>query len=187
MSTNMKTVIAGTFFEMIKQKGIDKVTVKDLVEQCHISRQTFYYHFQDIVDVLEWSAQQAVSKALEISLAQEDPEKALRAFIAAAVENHALIRKLLQSQKHDHLERIFVEGLKTYIREQLRRRVPDWEERQEEMEVVLTFYAFGVAGVLLERCSDPDCDPDQLARQLLRLLRRTVVPEPENETDDKRE
>lgn len=177
MSTNMKSVIAGTFFEMIKQKGIDKVTVKDLVEQCHISRQTFYYHFQDIVDVLEWSAQQAVSKALEISLAQDDPEQALRAFITAAVENHVLIRKLLQSQKHDHLERIFVEGLKAYIREQLRRRVPNWEEKEEDIEVALTFYAFGVSGVLLEQCSDPDCDPDRLARQLLGLLQRAVLPE----------
>ncbi len=173
MSTNMKSVIAGTFFEMIKQKGIDKVTVKDLVEQCHISRQTFYYHFQDIVDVLEWSAQQAVSKALEISLAQDDPEQALRAFITVAVENHVLIRKLLQSQKHDHLERIFVEGLKAYIREQLRRRVSNWEEREEDIEVALTFYAFGVSGVLLEQCSDPD----RLARQLLGLLQRAVLPE----------
>lgn len=175
MSTNMKTVIAGTLFDMIKQRGIDKVTVKDLVEQCHISRQTFYYHFQDLVDVLEWSAQQAVSKALEISLTLDDPEQALRAFITAAVENRVLIRKLLQSQKHDHLERIFVEGLKTYIREQLRRRIPDWTEGQEEREVELTFYAFGVAGVLLERCSDPDCDPDRLARQLLGLLDHTIL------------
>ena len=41
MSTNMKNVIAETFFAMVKEKGVDKITVKDLVENCHISRLTF--------------------------------------------------------------------------------------------------------------------------------------------------
>ena len=73
MPTNMKNVIADTFFTMVKQKGIDKITVKDLVETCHISRQTFYYHFQDILDVIEWSARQAIQKALDASLSEEAP------------------------------------------------------------------------------------------------------------------
>ena len=63
MSTNMKNVIAETFFAMVKEKGVDKITVKDLVENCHISRQTFYYHFQDILDVVEWSARRGIQRA----------------------------------------------------------------------------------------------------------------------------
>lgn len=45
--------------EISKTKSVDKITVKDLVEACHISRQTFYYHFQDIIEVIEWSVEQA--------------------------------------------------------------------------------------------------------------------------------
>ena len=54
MPANTKTMIAETFFNMAKGKSIDKITVTDLVERCKISRQTFYYHFKDIMDVLEW-------------------------------------------------------------------------------------------------------------------------------------
>lgn len=176
MSTNMKNVIAAAFFTMVEERGIDRITVKDLVETCHISRQTFYYHFQDLVDVIEWSAGQAVRKALEVSLAEEEPEQAIRAFIAAGVENHALIQKLLQSQKHEHIERIFVEGLKAHLMEMFRQKAPDLTVSLEDTEVALGFYAFGIAGVLLEQCSRPDCDPDKLAGQLLKLLQGKLIP-----------
>ena len=53
MPVDMKNVLADTFAEMVKQGNVDKITVKALIEECHISRQTFYYHFQDIMDVLE--------------------------------------------------------------------------------------------------------------------------------------
>ena len=53
MPVNMKAMIAETFLTLAGQKNVDKITVKDLVEACGISRQTFYYHFQDIIDVVE--------------------------------------------------------------------------------------------------------------------------------------
>ena len=45
----MKSIIADTFFLMVQLGNIDKITVKALIDACHISRQTFYYHFKDSV------------------------------------------------------------------------------------------------------------------------------------------
>ena len=61
MPVQVKPMIAEAFIRLSKQKNIDKITVKDLVEACGISRQTFYYHFQDILEVIEWSLDQAFS------------------------------------------------------------------------------------------------------------------------------
>ena len=92
------------------------------------------------------------------------------------MENHELIQKLLQSQKHAYIERIFVEGLKIYLLELVRRKAPDLAVNYEDAEVALQFYAYGIAGVLLEQCSRPGCDPDKLARQLLKLLQGKILP-----------
>ena len=73
MPVQFKPMIAEAFIRLSKQKNIDKITVKDLVEACGISRQTFYYHFQDILEVIEWSLDQAFSHLLEQSLAAEAP------------------------------------------------------------------------------------------------------------------
>lgn len=58
MPVDMKTIIANTFMDMFRQGNVDKITVKQLIDACHVSRQTFYYHFQDILHVMEWSIRQ---------------------------------------------------------------------------------------------------------------------------------
>ena len=55
MPVNVKPMIAEAFLKLSKEKNIDKITVKDIVDTCGISRQSFYYHFQDILEVIEWS------------------------------------------------------------------------------------------------------------------------------------
>mgnify|MGYP002284720339 FL=1 len=87
MPIDMKNIISETFISMVRQKGLDKITVKALIEACNISRQTFYYHFQDIMDVVEWSVGRSAQNMLSRSLEAESPEKALEVFITSAIEN----------------------------------------------------------------------------------------------------
>ena len=97
MPVDMKVVIATAFGQMARKKPIDKITVKDLVEQCGISRQAFYYHFQDILEVMEWSIRQMVESTLQTSLRAETPEKAIEAFVSVAAEHGELLLRLLRT------------------------------------------------------------------------------------------
>ena len=76
MRSQMKETIADAFLAMLARKSIDKITVKDLVESCHISRQSFYYHFQDITQVLEWvverTYQEITAYCLEAATLEEE-------------------------------------------------------------------------------------------------------------------
>ena len=62
MPVDMKAKIAQTLYELLKHKSLDKITVKELVDTCNISRQSFYYHFQDIMDVVEWCQNQSLKR-----------------------------------------------------------------------------------------------------------------------------
>jgi AcrR family transcriptional regulator len=55
MATKTKGAIVSEFLKLVETRQFDKITVTDLVEQCNISRQTFYYHFDDIEKMLEWT------------------------------------------------------------------------------------------------------------------------------------
>ena len=101
MPLDVKAAVADALLELIRRKDADKITVKDLVERCGISRQTFYYHFQDILEVIEWSVQQAFQALLARSLDSSDPEAVLRDFIAASAEADVLLQKLLHSQRRE--------------------------------------------------------------------------------------
>ena len=49
MRMSTESLIADTFVDMLEKEDLDKITVKRLIEECHISRQTFYYHFLCVV------------------------------------------------------------------------------------------------------------------------------------------
>ena len=87
MREDMKILIAENFTALLEKEDIDKITVKQLIEECHISRQTFYYHFRDIMDVLEWTFRRAATEAAEQSLESENHLDALRIFTSFVVEN----------------------------------------------------------------------------------------------------
>ena len=46
MSGFTKEIIAKTFTELLDEKPMSKITVKDIVERCGVNRNTFYYHFK---------------------------------------------------------------------------------------------------------------------------------------------
>ena len=52
MATFTRKAIMQTFLHILKNKPLDRITVKDICEQCEINRHTFYYYFKDIYDVL---------------------------------------------------------------------------------------------------------------------------------------
>lgn len=51
-SLTTKKAIAFTLKELLLEKPISKITINDITERCDINRQTFYYHFQDITDLI---------------------------------------------------------------------------------------------------------------------------------------
>lgn len=53
-SLTTKKAIAYTFKDLLKEKFFNKITVNDIARKCDINRQTFYYHFKDIRDLIEW-------------------------------------------------------------------------------------------------------------------------------------
>ena len=55
MSKKTKDVLVSAFIKLINEEDFDKITVTDLVEKCGVSRQTFYYHFDDIHNMLSWA------------------------------------------------------------------------------------------------------------------------------------
>ena len=53
MSTNTKNLIFKTFVEILGEKPFDKITVRDIVERANVNRNTFYYYYSDIYELLE--------------------------------------------------------------------------------------------------------------------------------------
>ena len=87
MPMDTKQYIADHLNALLKRMQLEDITVKALVEDCQISRQTFYYHFQDLMDVIQWSIHQALDRSLQKSLQAGSLEEAIGIFVSGAAQN----------------------------------------------------------------------------------------------------
>ena len=55
MSQVTKRALEASLKNLLLKKPLSKITINDITEDCGINRMTFYYHFKDIYDLVEWS------------------------------------------------------------------------------------------------------------------------------------
>lgn len=65
MSQTTKRALEASLKHLLAKKPLDKITINDIAEDCGISRMTFYYHFKDIYDLIEWSCVEEASRVIE--------------------------------------------------------------------------------------------------------------------------
>ena len=51
-TSETKILMAEALKRLIKERPFAKITVQDIVTECNINRNTFYYHFTDITELL---------------------------------------------------------------------------------------------------------------------------------------
>lgn len=179
MPTDMKDLIAETFLAAVKEKNVDKITVKDLVTACGISRQTFYYHFQDITDVIEWSVRRETQIALERTLKESDPQKAVYIFVSNIADNLSIIRRLLHSQRREQMENMLIHAFRNYLEALILHKAPGIQLTYTDFQLMLNFFAYGIVGLLLESEKNGTLDAEQASRDICRLIsgRPSLLPQ----------
>ena len=53
MSELTKKALAVSLKKLLSKKELSKITISNITDECGVNRQTFYYHFKDIYDLLE--------------------------------------------------------------------------------------------------------------------------------------
>lgn len=165
-----KDEIAKHFRKLSKNMMIDKITVQKIVEAAGISRQTFYYHFQDIIDLVEWILKSNLEKTLQTSLTAKDSEEALKSFIYEAYENRGLLEQIRYSKNRVEVETILIHVFRAYLLEVIKKYPPKINISFADMELALDYHAYGSIGLLATQFSKNEINLDYLAKQMSRLL-----------------
>ncbi len=64
-SQNTKKMLANTLISLMKKKSLSKISISEIVKICQINRKTFYYHFADIYELLEWHLEQEIDPLID--------------------------------------------------------------------------------------------------------------------------
>ena len=105
MSQTTKRALAASLKKLLLKKPLDKITVIDIVEDCEVNRQTFYYHFKDIYDLIEWTCMDEASKALDGKKTYDTWQQGFLQIFEAVQENKPFILNVYHSVSREQVER----------------------------------------------------------------------------------
>lgn len=177
MREDMKTQIADTFSKLLEKEDIDKITVTKLIEECHISRQTFYYHFHDIMDVLEWTFKRSTQLLVQKSLESQERAGALKEFLSFMRMHRKKLKKLVDSKKWFQIEAMMVDAVEIYLKKMAQSEMSELEISYDDMQVMLRFYGCGMVGVLFQYITDDkQGNEERLIRQIERIITGKMFP-----------
>ncbi len=88
MANHTKPLLAESLKALLTKKPLDKITIKEIVESCGVNRQTFYYNFRDIYDLMEWILLEDTRKIMESGKACGDWIKEI-SLLFEYLQNHS--------------------------------------------------------------------------------------------------
>lgn len=177
MATDVKKQIADTFVKHAKKSGMDKVTINAIVSECRISRQAFYYYFQDIVDVARYVLRENLRLTFDAGDEEENPQKALRIFTEEVVEQFPVISIALNSKFRGEMELLLITELKEFFYAVFTHRNCGRDLSRKQLEFQSDFIACGMASYAMEHCGERNFDREEFSRMLWDMLRRTYGEE----------
>ena len=114
-SLNTKKLIANSLKKAMKVKPLSKITVSELIRDCGINRNTFYYHFDDIYDLLHWMLEnELIDKVKKFNLIT-DSKKVMNLIMDYLEENEHILNCAYDSIGRDEMKRFFYEDFITIV------------------------------------------------------------------------
>ena len=104
---NKKKTIAASIKKCMERKTHSKITVSEIVTDCGINRNTFYYHFEDIQALLKWMLEQEAIEVLKNFDLLLDYEDAINFVLDYVEENKHILNCAYDSMGRDELKRFF--------------------------------------------------------------------------------
>lgn len=115
MAVDTKELIAQETKKLIDGKKLTKLTVRDIVDACHITRQTFYYHFSDIPELLKWMMEQRGNELFLECGDFDNVEEQIRHMLLIAVNARPMMKKGLESKYGEELENLLLTNMQALL------------------------------------------------------------------------
>lgn len=151
MSNITKRALAASLRKLLAHNTLDKITIQDLVDDAEVSRKTFYYHFQDIYDLVDWCIVEDGKRVLEGNVTEDTWQQGLRNVVEYLQSNRAMILNGYRSvQRQGDILKVNLSRLVRPIMEGIFDSQPGCERiNPEDRELILKMFSYGVVELIL--------------------------------------
>ena len=176
MSQVTKRALAASLKHLLLQKPLHKITINDIAEDCGINRMTFYYHFKDIYDLIEWTCEEDASRALAGQKTYDTWQQGLLQIFEAVQENKPFIMNVYHSVSREQVENYLYKLTYELLIGVVREKVEGMSVREEDQEFLATVYKYAFVGLMLDWIkNDMKGDPEVIVDRLAQVMHGNVA------------
>lgn len=150
MSHITQKALAASLKKMLTKNTLDNITVKNIVEDCELQRQTFYYHFHDIYALIEWIYVNEVAKAIDDKKTYTTWKQGFYQLFEYMLKNKSFVINTYLSIKREELEKYIYEGTYRLLFGVVEEQSAGMNVSTENKKLIANFYKYSFAGIIIE-------------------------------------
>ena len=145
-----KKALEASLKHLLLNKPVNKITISDITEDCGVSRMTFYYHFKDIYDLVEWSCREDALRAMEGNRTYDTWEQGFLKILNAVRDNKPFILNVYRNVSREQIEEYLYTVTYRLLIDVVEERAADLRVRDEDKRFLADFYKYAFVGVMLD-------------------------------------
>ncbi len=154
MARFTKKALALSFIKLLNKTPLDKITVKDIVKDCGVNRNTFYYYYQDIYALLEEILNEETAKAAALINSGSSWQDTFIVDMGFTLQNKSAIYHIYNSISRQQFDKYLFNIANTLMQKIVADEAQGTGATQEDIRIVGEFYACAIAGVVLMWVAD---------------------------------
>lgn len=175
MSQVTKRALVASLKNQLLKKPLDKVTISDITDDCGISRMTFYYHFKDIYDLIEWAFEEEASRILEGKKDYDTWQQGYLRIFEDLKANKPFIMNVYRSISREKVENYLYRITYDLLIHVISEKAKGMNVRDEDKKFLANFYKYAFVGLVLDWIKhDMKDDPNIIVADLSVAIRGSV-------------
>ncbi len=150
MAQITKKALAMSLKKLLAKKPLDKITVIDIAKDCEVNRQTFYYHFRDIYDLVDWILITEAEAALQDNKTYDTWQQGFLQIFEWVLENKNFVKNAYHSISREQVERYLYDVAYDLLIGVVEERASGMTTRDEDKAFIANFYKYAFVGIMLE-------------------------------------
>lgn len=176
MSQITKRALEQSLKSLLQQKPLSKITISDITEDCGISRMTFYYHFKDIYDLVEWACAEDAARALQNKKTYDTWQQGFVQIFHAVRENKVFVMNVYRCVNREQVEKYLVPLTDQLIMGVITERASGMTVREADQQFIAQVYSYAFVGIMLDWIRDDmRADPEELVNRLAMVIRGDIT------------
>ena len=175
MSQITKRALEQSLKNLLREKPLSKITVTDITEDCGISRMTFYYHFKDIYDLVEWACMEDAAKALANKKTYDTWQQGFIQIFHAGRETKVVVMNVYRCVSREQVEKYLVPLTDQLIMGVIAERSAGMTVREEDKQFIAQVHSYSFVGLMLDWIKDDmRAEPELLVNKLALVIQGSI-------------